>query len=90
MIEDLSAFFADFGVTVTYGSQTALAVFESPDGDMLGGRMISTGYAIRYKSGDLVGLKHNDTLSINGVGYRVNEVRLMFDGLTVRTALEAV
>ncbi len=82
--EDLSVLFADFAVTCTFGSLTALVVFDQPDEAFVSNMQIITEYQMTYKSGDLAGLKHGSVVSINGTSYSVKDVRKINDGaLTV-------
>lgn len=62
--ENLDIFVGDFGVTVYYGSQTALAIFDQPDALVLSQREISREYLITYQASKLVGLSFDDTVYI--------------------------
>jgi hypothetical protein len=66
--ENLDVFVADFGVTVYFGSQTALAIFDQPDGLILSQRVISRDYRITYEASKLVGLVHGDTVYVGEAG----------------------
>ena len=88
LTENLDAFFADFGVPAQYGAQTATVLLDMPDGEVLSGRMLSVGYAITYRATDLVGLKHNDAITVNGAAYVVNEVKNLDDGALKHAGLQ--
>jgi hypothetical protein len=66
---------------------TAWVEFRAPDETILDGLGVSTDYGIRYPASRLVGLSQGDTLEIEGVAYRVREVRAVGDGTEQRAAL---
>ena len=87
-VEDLSAFFADFGVPATFGALSATVLLDMPDAEIFGGGQISTDYAITYKSGDLSGLKTGDAITVNAVAYQVREVVKLDDGKLMNATLK--
>lgn len=96
--EDMTAFFstAEFAVTATFtpagggGSVSASVIFDVPTEDILGGDGLSDEYAITYATTDLAGIKANATGTINGVNFKVREVRLLDDGKLKRAKLSKV
>ncbi len=70
--------------------QTALAIFDQPDDDVLGKRALSRGYEITFPVGQFVGVKHADAVVIGGKNYSVREVKSLDDGAFVAAALEAL
>lgn len=86
MDEDLAGFFADFGVSATWapaggGSPaTASVMLDMPDQDVLAGKQLSTEYAAMFASASFAGIKHGDTLTINGTTYAVRTVVKLDDG----------
>lgn len=66
---------------------TAWVDYRAPDESILDGLGVSTDYAIRYPASRLVGLTQGDTLEIEGVSYRVRDVRAVGDGSEHRATL---
>lgn len=86
--EDLTPFFADFGVTAVHGSDTASVLLDMPDQQILGDMQISTEYAITWRTGDLPGLKSGDAITVAAVSYAVREVTRQDDGAVMRATLK--
>ena len=78
--EDLSFLFADFAVNCTFGSITALVIFDQPDNAFVSNMQVLTEYEMTFKTGDLPDLKHLSVVSINGTNYSVKDVRQINDG----------
>ena len=85
--EDLTALFADFGVTATYGALTATVLFDLPDKELMHDMQLSSDYAITYRAGDLSGLKSRDSITVNSVVYTVREVTHLDDGQIMHASL---
>jgi hypothetical protein len=84
--EDVSLFFNDFAVTATSGGYTANVLFDSPENLVMNETTITADYQITYKTGDLPNLVWNSDVTVNGVAYKVNYVRMTEDGkITVAT-----
>lgn len=97
--EDLSAFFdtvGGFAVTAAFtpsggGAQvSASVIFDSPTEDILGGDGLSNEYSITYPADSLPGIKSNATGTVDGVSYKVREVKLLDDGKLKRAMLSKV
>lgn len=89
--ESPAAFMVDFGIPATRQSngETKLVIFDEPERDILGGRVMSVEYAITFKSTDFVGMTINELLSIGGVIYKVQtDPDLMDDGAFSRARLQ--
>jgi hypothetical protein len=86
--EDITALFGDFGVLATYGSLTALVLFDMPDQAVLGDMQLSTDYAMTYPATAFTALKHGDGVTINSVAYTVREITRLDDGALKRAALK--
>lgn len=86
--EDLSVFFstAGFAVEATFvpasggAAQSAQVIFDSPTDDVMGGDSFSNEYSIMYQASQLPSVRKGDRGVVDGVTYRVREVRLMDDG----------
>ena len=78
--ENLGAFLADFGVTVTRGEDTTTGVLDMPSEVIAGGMVITTDYALTIASSALPGLGYGDSLTVDGAAYTVREVRQQDDG----------
>lgn len=72
---------------VTKGAQTVACVFRAPDETVLEGLMLSRAYELEYPTARLT-LASGDIVTINGVQYRVREVRAVRDGSECRASLE--
>ena len=86
--EDLAMLFEDFGVAAVFGARTATVILDMPQEEIFDGMQQSTEYAITYKTGDLPGLKANDSGTVNGVTYRVRQVTTLDDGQIIKATLQ--
>ena len=64
--ETLPTFFLDFGITVTAGSVSTLAIFDAPDNTVLGERVQSAEYSITYIAGSLGALAYHSAVAVSG------------------------
>ncbi|MGH8521947.1 MAG: head-tail joining protein [Gammaproteobacteria bacterium] len=93
--EDLAVFFstADFAVTATWtpsgggAQQTAQVILDTPDEELLDGRVLSREYAITYRAGQLTGLKGAELITVDAIAYTVREVGALQDGKIMRATL---
>lgn len=88
--EDLDVFTDDFGVDAKVGTTTGKVIFDQPDATIIGGDVISTDYAITFKSSLFLGLKYNDAITVDGDAYTVREVKKIDDGAFSTAALKKV
>lgn len=70
--------------------QTALALFDKPDNDMLGKRALSRGYEITFPDTQFVGIKHADAIVIAGQNFSVLEIKSLDDGAFLVADLQSV
>ena len=68
-------------------SVTAKVDFRAPDETVLDGLGLATDYAIRYPASVLSELTPGEALTIDGVTYRVREIRALGDGSEKRATL---
>lgn len=68
-------------------SVSAKVDFRAPDETVLDGLGLSTDYAIRYPASTFAGLVSGDSLTVDGVTYRVREIRALGDGSEKRATL---
>ena len=61
-------------------AQTPQVIFDSPTNDVLGADSFSTDYSIMYQASQLPSVRKGDRGVVDGVTYKVREVRLMDDG----------
>jgi hypothetical protein len=88
-VEDPDRFLADFGVLVTFGTQTALAIFDQPDSEILSRRAQTTGYRITYSAAKLTGLGNGSVVSIAGEAYTaLGTPNKIEDGVFLEATLE--
>ena len=78
--EDLDPFLADFGVDVTFGLATAKGILDMPSEIIAGGMVMTTDYQLTFKTTALVGLGYQSSITVDGAGYVVREVRALDDG----------
>lgn len=89
--EDMGAFFSarEFGVTAVFGAATAQVILDQPDVEIMSGRIQSTEYLMTYAAADLPSLAQDSTGTVDGVAYKVREVRAVDDGRVKQAILEA-
>lgn len=89
--EDLSQFFraGDFAVTATFGAASAQVIIDKPDLEIMAGRIQSTEYLMTYPHDKLAGLDQGSSITVDGVGFTVREVRATDDGKIKQAILEA-
>lgn len=93
--ENLATFFstADFAVTATWtpsgggAQQTAQVILDTPDEELIDGRVLSREYVITYRADQLTGLKGGETVTVSGTAYTVREVTALEDGQILRASL---
>lgn len=85
--ESIASYLADFGVPAVWGAKSATVLLDKADEDVLGGRAQSTTYDITYSAADFIGLNHGDSLTVAGVGYQVQTVSQIDDGVFNRARL---
>jgi len=92
--EDISAFFsgAEFAVQATFTSAggapvSALVMFNAQTQDIFGDSVLTNEYSIVYPVTSLVGVKSGDQGTVDGIAFRVRDVRLKADGQLVTATL---
>ena len=80
LTENLDAFLADFGVTVTAGAVSTLGILDMPMEVLAGDQVLSTDYTLTAKATELGDLQYGSEVNVNGVPYTVRETRLIDDG----------
>lgn len=96
--EDMSAFFSEdeFAVYAVFtpagggASMSASVIFNVQTQDIFGDSVLSDEYTIAYPTTSLQGLASGDSGYVNGVQYRVRDVRLKADGALVIAKLARV
>jgi hypothetical protein len=86
--EDLSVFFstAGFAVEATFvpasggAAQSAQVIFDSPTESVMSGDSFSNEYSIMYQASQMPAVRKGDRGVVDGVTYKIREVRLMDDG----------
>lgn len=85
---DLSAFYADFGVSVSHtpnaGGQvtTAIAILDEPGQEVIGGDILATDYSLRFPASSFPAVKRGDAFTINGATFTAREdAQPLQDGL---------
>ena len=80
LTENLDAFLADFGVSVTAGAVSALGILDMPMEVLAGDQVLSTDYMLTARASDFGDLIYGSEVNVNGVPYTVRETRLIDDG----------
>jgi len=80
LTENLDAFLADFGVSVTAGAVSALGILDMPMEVLAGDQVLSTDYTLTARASDFGDLIYGSEVNVNGVPYTVRETRLIDDG----------
>lgn len=80
LTENLDAFLADFGVSVTAGAVSALGILDMPMEVIAGDQVLSTDYTLTARASDFGDLIYGSEVNVNGVPYTVRETRLIDDG----------
>ena len=86
--EDIAAFFseAEFAVAAIFtpaagGAAVSASVIFNAHTDMIfGDDVLSNEYTISFPASALPGIKSGDSGTVNGVAYRMREIRLKADG----------
>ena len=86
--ENLSDFFADFGVSAIFGNDTANVLFDAPDTIIADGDVISGDYSITYPTGTFPLLSYSSTITVAGTTYTVRNVRKIEDGSLTKAYLK--
>lgn len=87
-VEDLAPLFADFGVLAVAGANSATVLFDMPGEEIFGGMQQSTEYAITYRSVDLPGLTAGNSITVDGVAYKVRQTTPQDDGKLIKAMLK--
>jgi hypothetical protein len=87
LTENLDAFLADFGVSVTAGAVSALGILDMPMEVIAGDQVLSTDYTLTAKASDFGDLVYGSQVNVNGVPYTVRETRLIDDGKLCQVGL---
>ena len=86
--ENLDAFFDDFGVTCTAGAVTALGILDMPSQVLLSDAILSTDYTLTTRASNFGTLKYDDSITVDGVNYKVRDVQFVFDGALVQISMQ--
>lgn len=78
--EDLDAFFAEFSVPATWGSEQARVLLDATTEDVFGTRALAVDYLASMPITTFQGMGRGAQLVIDGSTYTVREVRLLDDG----------
>jgi hypothetical protein len=78
--EDIDAFFADFGTTATFGTESRNVLVDLPEQIFVGDNAISGNFQITFKTGYFTGLKYGSAITVNSIAYTVKTVNAIEDG----------
>lgn len=88
--EDLSQFFADFGVTAVFGSETRTVLADLPESVIAGENIVTGDFKITYPTGYFSGMKYGDSITVNSIAYTVRETVAKDDGAITEAYLSKV
>jgi hypothetical protein len=77
--EDISLFFADFGVEAVFGASSAQVLLDEPDNTIFEGQLVAADASITYATGDLEGLQKGSSLTVDGNAYKVTQPPMKID-----------
>jgi hypothetical protein len=78
--ENLEAFLADFGVSVTAGAVSGMGILDMPGELIADGMIITTDYTLRCEASKFGSLAYGTSVTVNSVAYTVRENKLIDDG----------
>jgi hypothetical protein len=81
LTENLEAFLADFGVSVTAGAVSGMGILDMPGELIADGMIITTDYTLRCESSKFGGLGYGTSMTVDSLTYTVRENRLLEDGM---------
>jgi hypothetical protein len=98
LASDLDILYADFGVLVVHtpqggvASAPALALFDQPGTEILGGQLLATDYALRFPAAAFPNVRRGALFTIAGGSYKARESAqpTTIDGLEHIVPLERV
>jgi hypothetical protein len=88
--EDLSVFVADFGVSVSAGGRTGLGILDMPSEMVADGVVLTTDYQLTIVTSDFNSFTSGDSVTVDGVSYKVRSPELMDDGKFTKLMLMRV
>jgi hypothetical protein len=88
--EDLTVFLSDFGVSVTAGAVSGLAILDMPGEAVLDGMVISTSYRLVCRSDQFGTVGYGTSITVDGSSYKVQENMPIGDGRFCSIQLEKV
>lgn len=71
--EDMSVFFADFGVPAIFGELSATVIIDQPDTEIFDRQLMAGDSSIIYVTGELEGLAKGSVITIDGADFRVTQ-----------------
>jgi hypothetical protein len=88
LVETPAAFLAEFGRLATFNGATARVILDSPDAEIMGGRVLSRQYVMTLPAGVFSNFAPGGSVVIEGVTYSVQQVRSIEDGAWWQAELE--
>ena len=78
--EDLSVFVADFGVPVSAAGRIGLGILDMPSEMVADGVVLTTDYQLTVVTSDFDSFTAGDSVTVDGVSYKVRSPELIDDG----------
>ena len=88
--QDIPSLYREHGVPAQFGDQLATVILDIDDAEVLGNRVQSTNYKIRYAATDFDDLSHGNLVTVAGVQYSVITVSFIDDGAEKTALLQRV
>ncbi len=78
--EYLAAFLPDFSQSATFGGITRSVILNTDGADIMGGRVNSNQYSMRFVTSDFPSLAYGSQITVSGTAYTVLDVLVHEDG----------
>lgn len=88
LTEDLSVYFADFGVACVHSGSSAQAIHDKDTQRLFDGGALDEEETITLPATSLPGLANGEAVTVAGVSYTVREVHYLDDGKLKRASLK--
>jgi len=78
--EDLSVFVSDFGVPVSAAGRAGLGILDMPSEMVADGVVLTTDYQLTVVTSDFASFTAGDSVTVDGLSYKVRSPELIDDG----------
>lgn len=78
--ENLDVFFDAFASSVVFGGVTGKGILDAPSNVIADGMVLTTDYLLTVKTAEFGSARYSDSITVDGVAYKVRESRQIDDG----------